>query len=93
MTRRYLAPLLLAAALLLAQVTAFAHEYQHSLHQHDAPCALHVLGDQLGNAPVAASSALLPEYCALLASGIIAADTPQLITPAYHGRAPPSSRI
>lgn len=38
---------LLVIVFIAAQVTALAHEFEHVLHQHDAPCALHVAADHL----------------------------------------------
>ncbi len=41
---------LLAAALLGAQAAAVTHEYDHALHKHDAPCALHIYADHSSKA-------------------------------------------
>jgi hypothetical protein len=38
---------LLMVALVAVQTTALAHEFEHVLHQHDAPCGLHVAADHL----------------------------------------------
>jgi hypothetical protein len=38
---------LLLALFLVTQVTALAHELEHVFHQHDAPCALHVVAEHL----------------------------------------------
>jgi hypothetical protein len=38
---------LVALGLLATQTTALAHEIEHVLHLHAAPCALHTAADQL----------------------------------------------
>jgi hypothetical protein len=38
---------ILVIIFIAAQVTALAHEFEHVLHQHEAPCALHVAADHL----------------------------------------------
>ena len=38
---------LLAIIAITSQVTALAHEFEHVLHQHEAPCALHVAADHV----------------------------------------------
>jgi hypothetical protein len=45
---------LLAAAFVTAQSAALAHEIEHVLHLHDAPCALHLAADHLPMAPAPA---------------------------------------
>jgi hypothetical protein len=57
--------ILLVIFFIAAHVTALAHEFEHVLHQHEAPCALHVAADHLAmaTAPVpalAVSPAPLP---------------------------------
>jgi hypothetical protein len=80
---------LLAAFFLLAQATALAHEYDHELHKHDAPCAQHFFA---GNTEAgAAASTPLPLAPAIVAvSDLLPThDLPSRTTAAYHGRAPP----
>ncbi|HUP38286.1 MAG TPA: hypothetical protein VNC82_22890 [Candidatus Limnocylindria bacterium] len=50
---RLLAALAAVLALMFvsAQGTALAHEIEHVLHLHEAPCALHVAADHLVMAP------------------------------------------
>jgi hypothetical protein len=45
---------LLVIVFVAAPVTALAHEFEHVLHKHEAPCALHVAADHLSmvTAPV-----------------------------------------
>jgi hypothetical protein len=38
---------LLATIVIATHTTALAHELEHVLHQHEAPCALHVAADHL----------------------------------------------
>jgi hypothetical protein len=38
---------LIIALFFAVQTTALSHEVQHVLHQHDAPCGLHIVADQL----------------------------------------------
>lgn len=38
---------LLAIIVVTSQMTAQAHEFEHVLHQHEAPCALHVAAEHL----------------------------------------------
>jgi hypothetical protein len=38
---------LLVATFVAVQATALAHEFEHVLHQHDAPCGLHVAAEHL----------------------------------------------
>jgi hypothetical protein len=42
---------LLALVFVAAQGAALAHEIEHVLHLHNAPCALHVVADHLVMAP------------------------------------------
>jgi hypothetical protein len=42
---------LVTCLLVAAQSAALAHEIEHVLHQHGAPCALHVAADHLAMAP------------------------------------------
>ena len=58
--------LLLLVAFFAAQISALAHEYEHAFHQHDEPCAQHVLADQLAKAPA-------PSPPAVAAHALIAA--------------------
>lgn len=79
----------LAALLLLAQLGAVAHAVKHDAHKPDAPCALCVFADHLGNTPVAVPyvfSALTSENHALPLS--LAAPYWQTFR-AYAVRAPP----
>lgn len=39
---------MLVAALLAAQAAVLAHEYDHALAKHNAPCVLHFYADHLG---------------------------------------------
>lgn len=39
---------LVATGLLLVQLAAMAHEFDHVLQQHEAPCALHIYSNHLG---------------------------------------------
>jgi hypothetical protein len=81
---------LIAAALLLAQTAAIAHEYDHALNKHDAPCALHAYCEHAGKALVGnAPAAVLPELVgtALAASG---STLTSRVIAAYAARAPPS---
>jgi hypothetical protein len=39
--------ILLVATFLAVQAAALAHEFEHVLNQHDAPCGLHVAADHL----------------------------------------------
>lgn len=86
MTRRSRKPRFVAwfaaAGLLLAVAGALAHEYDHALAKHDAPCALHVFADHSGKgspalAPLAAAAALggalLPDVVAPPARCLLAA--------------------
>jgi hypothetical protein len=81
---------LLAAVLLITQAAALAHEYDHALGQHEAPCALHAYCQHGGkglasNAPVTVTVVLAdtphPESAVALTSRAIAA---------YAARAPPT---
>jgi hypothetical protein len=38
---------LVAIVFLTSQLTALTHEFEHVLHQHEAPCALHVAAEHL----------------------------------------------
>jgi hypothetical protein len=38
---------LLVAVFITVQATALSHEIEHVLHQHDAPCGLHVAAEHL----------------------------------------------
>lgn len=87
--RRQLTAWLAAAGLLLAVAGALAHEYDHTLHKHDAPCALHVFADHSGKgtpaaapvlAAVAPGNALLPD---------IALPPARWLLSAPRARAPP----
>jgi hypothetical protein len=42
---------LLITVFIVVHMTALAHEFEHVLHQHDAPCGLHVVADHLAMAP------------------------------------------
>jgi hypothetical protein len=67
---------LLAIVFVATQVTVLSHEFAHLLHQHDAPCALHVAADHLtmvappepamAVAPVSVAGALSPPRVILL---------------------------
>jgi hypothetical protein len=39
--------MLVAIILLASQLTALTHEFEHVLHQHEVPCALHVAAEHL----------------------------------------------
>jgi hypothetical protein len=43
----YAARAWLVVVFLATQVTALSHEFEHVLHRHDVPCALHVAADHL----------------------------------------------
>jgi hypothetical protein len=80
----------LALAFVAAQATALAHEIEHVLHLHDAPCALHVAADHLVMAPapepvpaVALAPVMRPESSTL---HVVPAPPPR----ASAARAPPS---
>ena len=83
--------LLLLVAFFAAQVSALAHEYEHVFHQHDEPCAQHVLADQLAKAPA-------PPPPAVVAHALVAAATLPSIhfliartVPDRTARAPPAA--
>lgn len=82
---------LAAAAFLAAQAAALAHEFDHALHKHNAPCALHLYADHLGKSPPAASGVSLPATVAEdrppVAPDVCASRTP-LST--LRARAPPA---
>jgi len=80
---------LLTAFFLLAQGTALAHEYDHELHKHDAPCAQHFF---VGNFKAGAVASLPPVPVVDIATAfdfLPTYDLPSRTVAAYHGRAPP----
>jgi hypothetical protein len=79
----------LAAVFLAAQGAALAHEYDHALAKHDAPCAQHVFANHLDKVPAAKAPA---PAVALATHAPCAAALPAACSrplPAYQGRAPP----
>lgn len=84
-------PALLAAAFIATHTAALAHEYEHVFHQHDEPCAQHVMADQLAKAlaPVPPTLPLLePLVDAPAAVSVSRGARP---APSYIARAPPLS--
>lgn len=82
---------LLAAFFLLTQAAALAHEYDHALHKHDAPCAQHFFA---GGLDTTAAAALLPVATPVVAVALTFIPTLDLpVSPAapYAVRAPPRS--
>lgn len=80
---------LLTGFFLLAQATALAHEYDHELHKHDAPCAQHFFA---GSLKAGAAASLPPAFApvAVTAFGFLPAyHLPSRFAAAYRGRAPP----
>jgi hypothetical protein len=81
---------LLVVVFFAVQAAAVSHEMQHVLHQHDAPCGLHVAADHLVLVvapPLATAIVLAPAAATVpLLSG------PPLSSPASStdARAPPS---
>jgi hypothetical protein len=72
---------LLVIAFFAVQVSALAHEIQHVLHQHDAPCGLHVAADQL-----AMALALVPALASAPAPATDLAPLPVAIHPSSTAR-------
>lgn len=80
---------LLLILFVAVQTTALAHEVQHVLHQHDGPCALHVVADHLVMAAAPeAVAAVAPAPAADLA-GPSSRTPPSLAAPPSGARASP----
>jgi hypothetical protein len=80
---------LLVIVVIAAQATALSHEFEHVLHRHEGPCALHVAADHL--MMVAApepAPALAPEPVARLLSPLQVVLLPLPARPS-DARAPP----
>lgn len=80
---------LLAGFFLLAQGAALAHEYDHALHKHDAPCAQHFFA---GSLKASAAASPLPAPTVDVAAAFDPLPTyhlPSRTLTTYHGRAPP----
>jgi len=88
-SRFHLAAWLLAGFFVLAQGAALAHEYDHTLHKHDTPCAQHFFA---GSLKAGAAASAPPALAAQAAPFFDFSPVPDLLsrfTAAYHGRAPP----
>jgi len=80
---------LLAGFFLLSQAAALAHEYDHALHKHDAPCAQHFFA---GSLKAGAAASLPPAFVPMAVSAFAFQPTyhlPSRFAAAYRGRAPP----
>jgi hypothetical protein len=68
---------------------ALAHEYDHALHKHDAPCAQHFFA---GNLEAGAAASQPPAFAPVAVSAFGFLPTyhlPSRFAAAYRGRAPP----
>jgi hypothetical protein len=83
---------LVAAALLVVQTAAAAHELQHALHHDENPsCALHLYANHFGKAPTQAvviSLPLQPQEAPATRIRVVVCATPAL---GYYTRGPPRS--
>lgn len=88
---RRLAAVLFALTLFAAAAAALAHEFDHVLHKHDAPCALHLYADHVGKSFAVHSTLALPEIGLAVAfpSTTVSFSCAQSV--AYRIRAPPIS--
>jgi hypothetical protein len=73
----------------LAQTAAAVHEYQHTLHAHDAPCALHVFADHHDKAPTAKAPTPALDFQPVRAGATLLSSCHRPATFAYRERAPP----
>lgn len=88
-TRRSGLLALLLAVFLTGQVSALVHEFEHVLHQHDAPCALHVAAEHLAMASVPVpGNAVMPVPATRAASPSLVEPPPASVRPS-GARAPP----
>lgn len=80
---------LLAAFFLLVQTAALAHEYDHALHKHDAPCAQHFFVGSLKAGAAASQLPTLAVDTATVFDFLPTYDPPSRTAAVYRGRAPP----
>jgi hypothetical protein len=80
---------LILAVFITVQATALAHEWEHVLGQHEAPCGLHVIADHLVMAPAPEP---VPAVALAPAAGPVSSPTDVLLPAPAHpsgARAPP----
>lgn len=80
---------LLAGLFLLTQVAALAHEYDHTLHKHEAPCAQHSFASGLDTAAAAVPPTAVARVVAAAPASHPAFDLLAAPAAAYAVRAPP----
>jgi hypothetical protein len=80
---------LLVATFVAVQATALAHEFEHVLHQHDAPCGLHVAAEHLVIVSVPAPALAAPLAPSTGAIAFAIGSLPPLSARPSCARAPP----
>lgn len=87
--RSRVASWLLATLFLLTQVAALAHEYDHALHKHNAPCAQHFFAGGLDTAVAAKALPFATTAATVVAVRLPSHRLPSQPAAAYAVRAPP----
>lgn len=87
--RSRVASWLLATLFLLTQVAALAHEYDHALHKHNAPCAQHFFAGGLDTAVAAKALPFATTAATVVAVRLPSHHLPSQPAAAYAVRAPP----
>lgn len=80
---------LLAGLFLLTQAAALAHEYDHTLHKHEVPCAQHFFAGGLDTSVAAKALSFISAAATVVAIGLPSYPLPSQPTAAYAVRAPP----
>lgn len=82
---------LVAAGLLLVQLAALTHEFDHALHKHETPCALHIYSNHLGKSLATNVCLVSPVLAHEAALSPDIAPVPLARVVDYRVRAPPVS--